>query len=257
MPAGVSYPAVVEVYFLDSGFADLSTTIGGTANDYNTAQSPSLNAPKAFDRNAGTYFAGVNVSSIGAYVGFHFTSAVDVTYVDITTHATIGLLPFQDTLYLETSTDGIEWELSYKLILLSGTWSNSQTCRFTLSTVSNDDSVITIPSGVIVPADLNAIVFDSLRLDNPMGYSHFDVLDSGNYRIYGYAKVFPDNPTKAKIILFDQPSNRVVRQTFSDPITGYFEFSYIRNGMFYAIAQDLTGTYNGEIFTDLQPIGMN
>ena len=244
---------LTELYFLDAGLADLSSTIGGTTADYGTSVGVGNDASKLFDRSLSTHF----VTSNTGLAGYHFNSAVDVAFVDITTYSSLANIPQIDTLCLATSLNGVDWDITHKLSLLSGTWAESQTCRFTVNPITEGLDVQIMGTNRVEPVELNSIIFNSFRLINSGSSCEVDAYDQGKYKIFGYVKVFPDNPTMAKVTLFDQVSHRVMRQVYSNPITGYFEFNYIRNGMFYAIAEDITGTYNGEIFTDLQPIGIN
>lgn len=243
---------LAEVYFLDSSLTDLTVSVGGTATDYTGSN---ILVDRAFDRDNATIYTAP--SSQPGYVGYYFSSPVDVAFVDITTTSTASQLPSIEALYLETSTNSVSWSVSAKLSLSSGSWAMSQTCRFTLTPISESGSVLSAISGRSEPTELNTIIFQAFRAGSICGFSSVNVEDYGYYKIHGYAKIYPDVSTKAKIILFDQLSNRTVAQTFSNGSTGYFEFPNIRDGLFYVVAQDPAGIYNGEIFTDLQPIRMN
>ena len=76
-----------------------------------------------------------------------------------------------------------------------------------------------------------------------------DVQDGGNYRVVGTTEVegSPDTPVFRKVVLHDQLSGRVVRATWSHPVTGVYAFERIRLGVFYIVSFDHTGLHRGVI----------
>lgn len=66
----------------------------------------------------------------------------------------------------------------------------------------------------------------------------FDAVYGGKGRVYGTVKEkhTPSNtPLHRRVLLMDQRSQIVVRETWSDPATGNFEFSYVRMGIAYTV----------------------
>jgi hypothetical protein len=61
----------------------------------------------------------------------------------------------------------------------------------------------------------------------------------------------PNTPVRRRVRLHDQPSGRLVREMWSDPVTGAYQFTGLRAGTYYVTAFDHTGQYNGEIATDV------
>lgn len=53
--------------------------------------------------------------------------------------------------------------------------------------------------------------------------------------------------------LFDQPTGRLIRETWSDEQTGAYRFDYIRPGRFIVLALDYTGQFDPEAKSDLEP----
>ena len=79
-----------------------------------------------------------------------------------------------------------------------------------------------------------------------------DVEHGGQGAIYGFtkAKGTPNTPTKARVVLLHQRSKLPVRETWSDPTTGYFEFKGIdTTQQFLALAEDAAGSF--------QPVAVN
>ena len=74
--------------------------------------------------------------------------------------------------------------------------------------------------------------------------------------IYGTtkAKGTPNAPTKARVVLLRQRGKLPVRETWSDPVTGYFEFKGIDIGQqFLTLAEDVDGTYRPVAANRLTP----
>lgn len=64
----------------------------------------------------------------------------------------------------------------------------------------------------------------------------------------------PDYPVWRRVRLFDRRDNRLVRETWSDPITGAYRFDDINPARLYVvIAYDHTGVYNAEIRDSITP----
>lgn len=80
-----------------------------------------------------------------------------------------------------------------------------------------------------------------------------DVTDGGGYQISDVVKVQgAPAPIAYRVLLLDQQSKRVVRETWCTPGTGVYTFARIRQGLFLALALDHTGTYDPEAKADLQ-----
>lgn len=80
-------------------------------------------------------------------------------------------------------------------------------------------------------------------------------IDNGSNRITGTVKVevgAVDTPVRRRVRLHDQPTGRLLRETWSDAATGTYAFEYIRAGTFFVAAFDHTGAFGGVIETDVQ-----
>ena len=91
----------------------------------------------------------------------------------------------------------------------------------------------------------------------PIARSTGDLTDLGGLgRITGTVKVDsnPDYPVWRRVRLFDQRDNRLVRETWSDPISGAYAFEHINPDRLYVvISYDHTGVYNAEILDAVTP----
>ena len=78
----------------------------------------------------------------------------------------------------------------------------------------------------------------------------------GNGRIAGTVKVdsSPDYPVWRRVRLFDRRDNRLVRETWSDPVTGAYAFEYINPARLYVVVSyDHTGVYSAEALDAMTP----
>ena len=81
----------------------------------------------------------------------------------------------------------------------------------------------------------------------------------GAGRIAGTVNVdsTPDYPVWRRVQLFDRRNNALVRETWSNPVTGAYSFDYINPARLYVvIAYDHTGGFNAEIRDNVTPEAM-
>lgn len=87
--------------------------------------------------------------------------------------------------------------------------------------------------------------------------SQLDIYDAGRGRITGTVKerAYPaDIPVKRRVALLSMPGSRAIRETWSDSVTGEYEFAEIAMDRTYAVVSyDHTGTYMGEVADNVQP----
>jgi len=83
----------------------------------------------------------------------------------------------------------------------------------------------------------------------------FDVVDGGNYRITGTVAIDgnPDIPVYRRVRLYHELSGRLVRETWSNPITGAYAFYDLKNQTYFAISHDHTRVDNAAVADFLTP----
>lgn len=95
------------------------------------------------------------------------------------------------------------------------------------------------------------------RMPGPLGITMAcDVEHGGLGTIYGTTKTkgAPNLPMKARVVLHHQRSKLPVRETWSDPTTGYFEFRDIDTGQqFLTLAEDAAGNFRPVAANRLTP----
>lgn len=87
--------------------------------------------------------------------------------------------------------------------------------------------------------------------------AQIDREDGGRGRIVGTVKerAYPaDIPVKRRVVLLSMPGSRAIRETWSDSVTGEYEFAEIAMDRTYTVVSyDHTGTYMGEVADNVQP----
>lgn len=77
----------------------------------------------------------------------------------------------------------------------------------------------------------------------------FDAIDGGDKTISGtvYLKGPPQVVAARRVRLHERLTGRPVRETWSRPADGFYEFTKIRAGIYYVVAFDHTDTYNAVV----------
>ena len=106
-----------------------------------------------------------------------------------------------------------------------------------------------VPAAFSYPSPLLIPLTRPASAVSPAFSADLDVQDGGNYRGSGTTDVegSPEAPVLRKVVLHDQLSGRVVRATWSHPVTGVYAFERIRLGVYYIVSFDHTGLHRGVI----------
>lgn len=87
--------------------------------------------------------------------------------------------------------------------------------------------------------------------------AQIDREDGGAGRIVGTVKEknTPANtPLKRRVVLLSMPGSRAIREAWSDPVTGAYEFNEIAVDCVYTVVSyDHTGIYRGVVADNLTP----
>ena len=87
-------------------------------------------------------------------------------------------------------------------------------------------------------------------------YRSADLQDGGFGRIRGTVRVdsTPDYPVWRRVRLYNKRDGRLIREQWSDPVTGAYAFEQINHAVEYVVvAHDHTGVYNAEIRDSITP----
>lgn len=85
----------------------------------------------------------------------------------------------------------------------------------------------------------NSIIY----IDNNL---YFDTVDYGEINIYGYYKI-DKNPVHRKIRLCTYPNHFIIRETWSDPITGLYSFNNVKKQDYILIFEDYENLHHSKI----------
>lgn len=99
---------------------------------------------------------------------------------------------------------------------------------------------------------------EAFRLKGRGQRARIDALDGGRFKIVGTLKVkgTPDTPVARKVLLFEYRSMRVIRETWSNPVTGAYAFNLIKNQQYVVLADDYTATYRAVVADKILPEAM-
>ena len=88
------------------------------------------------------------------------------------------------------------------------------------------------------------------------GVRRYDAADGGPLRLAGVvdADGTPTTPLRRRVFLLTGDGLRVVRDTWSDPATGAFEFKGLKGQRYMTIARDHTLTWESEVADQLWPV---
>lgn len=112
-----------------------------------------------------------------------------------------------------------------------------------------------LPALLIKPSSLTRPPAVGLAVVGGRMYER-DIVDGGTGTISGtvYIHGTPDLPTARQVRLFDQQRGRLIRETWSDPLTGAYSFRNLRPGRYTVVAHDHSGTYNAVIKDRIEPV---
>lgn len=135
---------------------------------------------------------------------------------------------------------------------------NAGGCSFTLNVLSQD-LVYSPPAGSsVVPAESSTPVTENATADVFVAHSSVNVntYNVGDGMISDYAKL--NNPAQSpfygRVVLFEQDSKRMVSETWTNPLTGAFVFTYLnRRTKYFMVLFDPAGQYRGAFATGVTP----
>ncbi len=225
--AGGQYVQLREVAFLDASGADIS--VGGAAfasSEYSTG----YRAAFAFDNSPSTEWCTL-ANAWPAHVGYDHGAAVDVAGLRVHFSAS-EWMPV--SLAVQSSDDGITWVAGPGLLLVSGERTANQTAVYTL--YSLDGLIVCTPPAALdfaagpATEPVKAVVVDA-------ALSWRDMEFSGNGRVRNTVKEkgTPNIPLRRRVRLVRQRDGRVVREQWSDPVTGDYDFKYVDELQTYTV----------------------
>lgn len=104
----------------------------------------------------------------------------------------------------------------------------------------------------IIPASFShtaAPIVGAVNMRFLAAFQLIDTADAGPYRVSGTLGIdaSPDIMVHRKVRLICKRSGRLVRETWSDPVTGAYVFDRVRRGPWTVLAHDYTGVYNAVV----------
>ncbi len=243
-----AYVSLSEIELRDSiGGADL--TGSGTPSVSNTS---SGTAADLFDNNTATSWT-VNLGLDEVRVTYDFGAPVDVVEVLLRASSDAAQIGFRRPYAtLGCSDDGITWSILGPPIDTKALHSSTST------------TVVVSGFGPVVEphvAGARGILLDTAwPADTAQGHVvgvaiHRDEYDGGALQISGTVMLddTPDVPVRRKVRLFEKQSGRLVRETFSDPVTGAYSFDRLKYQKYFVVSHDHALEYNAVIKDEITP----
>lgn len=247
---GGQYIQLTEVAFLDAAGVDLS--VGGTASA-SSQYDASYSAAKAFDKSNATDWCTV-YGGVPAWLQYVHAAPADVAQVRIVCSANSSWLPASAG-QMSLAAGGAQ-ETQYGLRPVSGTFSPG-------ATVILSAAIFQPPIAVLGPQSIclsGGMAGNAGIALSPVSPSQ-DMQDGGLHRMAGTVELkgTPNTPLRRRVQLWNQRDGRMVRETWSDAVTGAYAFDYIRGGagvIYCAVSYDHTGINQGVIADNLTPEAM-
>lgn len=233
----------------------LRTTAGGAqgatgGTPISSADYPGYPKANAFDGNPSTLWLPSNGANVFGWIGYDFGAGnekdiVEVA-VDLTGHQAVSTPEYMQMGY---SLDGTNWIQTYPIVrpaqeLAVFTFAIAYSSDFAPPKLKGDAWRV-IPGwpsgGFVVKGRGNA--------------ARPDKQDGGGYHLSGTVKVdgTPDIPVSRRVLLLDHDGARPVREQWSDPITGAYDFRNIANKPYFVIAFDHTNNFRAVIADRVLP----
>lgn len=216
---------IAELAFLDADRVDLS--VGGTASATSSVSS-TYDADKAFDKNTATYWD--SSTGVPQTLAYDHGAPVDVRYVSVVFGPTGSDLPGPNIpIRVEHSSDGSTWVFDSALALNDGSKAINTAAEYRVVPLA-DVVAFDLEQGNIpfanspIPLDLSVDVLS----DAAAPYNDFEF--GGNGRVVGTVKrdsTPTDIPLQRRVRLHQERGGLLVRETWSDPVTGAYEFTWI------------------------------
>jgi len=211
----------------------------------------------AFALSDGTtdYPASVLTGALSSGFKLEWDLGADVAVSQLKMTSTVSA-DWPNNLLLENSVDGVTWVVSAQVGAI--TYPGDATG----ATITPGGSGTTPPvvRAINQPSSVTHIVDEYMPEAGvalvPSGITALDQLDGGTHNVIGTVaeKALPANtPLVRRVVLIDERSHRVVRETWSDT-AGNYEFASVNaNTAYTVLSYDHTNTYRAVIADNLTP----
>lgn len=240
--------AIAEVEMRGSiGGANLC--IGGTPTG------PGGTSANAYDGNSSTWWESTSeqLPLRAPRIGYQFASPVEIAEVVLTNNSNSSMLSSYGV--LAWSDDGTTYTPVSPAFALSPAASGSVTVsgfevEASVGSAGHDGSVVLFGDwAALSPDDPGVVASGSAATADPHGgQCHV----AGDVAIAGT----PDAPVSRRVRLFDKASGALMRELWSDAVSGAYDFVNIRDGAVIVTAEDHTAIYNAVVSDAVLPVPM-
>ena len=222
---------------------------GGTP--ISSADYQSFVKANAFDGSPSTLWLPSNGAAVFGWIGYDFGAGnekdiVEVA-VDLTGHQANST---PESMRMAYSFDGVNWVQAYPVV-----GPPQELAVFTFAVTYTSDTAPPKARGAalrVIPGWPSPGV---LQIRGRGQHMRPDAIDGGGYHLAGTVKVdgTPDIPVSRRVWLFDHDGARIVRELWSDPLTGAYDFTHIAHRPYFVIAFDHTNNFRAVIADRVLP----
>lgn len=92
------------------------------------------------------------------------------------------------------------------------------------------------------------------RVRGAMFRTH-DAVHGGEHRVFGTVVIddSPDIPVQRRVRLFIKQNAQMIREVWSDPVTGAYAFNHVKNQQYFVIAHDYLNVYDAVAHDNITP----
>ncbi|WP_140636574.1 discoidin domain-containing protein [Methylibium rhizosphaerae] len=246
-----------QAYSTGIGELSLRTAVG--AGSVATGGTPISSADyqgfvnaNAFDGNPSTFWLPSNAGSAVGWIGYDFGAGNEQDIVewaaDCSAASVGGQVP--EKMVLAYSADGVNWTGAYPILRPPA----EQGVYGAMVSYTNDLAPAKVrgQAGRVIPGwPTGGLVARSWTgtIARP------DAQDGGRYHLHGTVKVdgTPDIPVSRRVWLFDHDGARLVREQWSDAVTGAYDFRHIALKPYFVVAFDHTHNFRAVIADRVMP----
>lgn len=250
-PAAGAGVSVAEVEMrATAGGADQCA--GGTASGTSSLGHVAANA---FDNSNASFWYNGATGGQAARLSYEFSSAVNVVEVWVRLPGAAAAYPGATygpaACQLQWSDDGTVWAHALGAADLSALGNDGEA---TLGPVSDAPPQTRLLDGLARLVGYMPPGQPTTRLS--VAALRYDPVDGGTYSITSDVAISgtPDEPVQRQVLLFEATSMRLVRSTWSDPVTGAYAFPNLKLQTYLALSRDITGYYNAAVADRLTPV---
>jgi hypothetical protein len=205
----------------------------------------------AFDGNPSTLWLPSNGANVSGWIGYDFGAGHERDIVEVAVDLTGHLAESTpEHMRMAYSLDGANWTPVYPIVRPP-----QELAVFTFAVSASSDTTPPKARGQAGRINPGWPSPSALQVRGRGRGVRPDKEDGGAYHLAGTVKVdgSPDLPVSRRVWLFDHDGGRLVREQWSDPGTGAYDFTHIALKPYFVVAFDHTHNFRAVIADRVLP----